>query len=193
MRLTLRPPRTAWVRRPPRSSTDGRLLHPRDHRHCFCVRCRNRETRVADARGDASIRLTARPCLPSVRANLVIVHPGNHGPLTAFDANTGAVRWAGADRGAYASPMIVELGGVRQVVTMTQESVLGVSLVRWRAALGVSVAVPLDAERHHADPVRRDADRQQPGHGRDRAEADQSAATSGSSTSCGRPRMSRCF
>jgi outer membrane protein assembly factor BamB len=60
--------------------------------------------------------------------NLVIVHPGDHGPLTAFDANTGAVKWAGSDRGAYASPIIVELGGVRQVVTMTQQSVLGVSL-----------------------------------------------------------------
>ena len=60
--------------------------------------------------------------------NLVIVHPGNHGPLTAFDANTGAVKWSGNDRGAYASPIIVELGGIRQVVTMTQESVLGVSL-----------------------------------------------------------------
>jgi len=60
--------------------------------------------------------------------DLVIVHPGNHGPLTAFDANTGAVRWTGTDRGAYASPIIVELGGIRQVVTMTQESVLGVSL-----------------------------------------------------------------
>ena len=60
--------------------------------------------------------------------NLVIVHPGNHGPLTAFDANTGAVKWTGSDRGAYASPIIVELGGIRQVVTMTQGSVLGVSL-----------------------------------------------------------------
>ena len=60
--------------------------------------------------------------------DLVIVHPGNHGPLTAFDANSGAVRWTGTDRGAYASPIIVELGGIRQVVTMTQDSVLGVSL-----------------------------------------------------------------
>jgi len=60
--------------------------------------------------------------------NLVIVHPGNHGPLTAFDANSGAVKWAGTDRGAYASPIIVQLGGIRQVVTMTQGSVLGVAL-----------------------------------------------------------------
>jgi len=60
--------------------------------------------------------------------NLVIVHPGNHGPLTAFDANSGVVKWAGTDRGAYASPIIVQLGGIRQVVTMTQGSVLGVAL-----------------------------------------------------------------
>ena len=65
---------------------------------------------------------------PVAENNLVIVHPGNHGPLTAFEADTGAVKWAGRDRGAYASPIIVELGGIRQVVTMTQDSVLAVSL-----------------------------------------------------------------
>ncbi|MDH4064619.1 MAG: PQQ-binding-like beta-propeller repeat protein [Acidobacteriota bacterium] len=65
---------------------------------------------------------------PVGAGNLVIVHPGNHGPLTAFDADSGAVRWTAIGRGAYASPIIVELGGVRQVVTMTQDSVLSVSL-----------------------------------------------------------------
>lgn len=60
--------------------------------------------------------------------NLVIVHPGNHGPLTAFDASTGDVMWTGSDRGAYASPIVVDLGGIRQVVTMTQSGVLGVAL-----------------------------------------------------------------
>jgi outer membrane protein assembly factor BamB len=59
---------------------------------------------------------------------LVIVHPGNHGPLTAFDAATGAVKWSAPGRAAYASPIIVELGGVRQVVTMTEKSVLAVSV-----------------------------------------------------------------
>lgn len=59
---------------------------------------------------------------------LVIVHPGNHGPLTAFDAKTGAVRWSVPGRAAYASPIVVELDGVRQVVTMTGNSVLGVSV-----------------------------------------------------------------
>jgi outer membrane protein assembly factor BamB len=58
----------------------------------------------------------------------VIVHPGNHGPLTAFDATTGTVRWSAPGRAAYASPIIVDLGGVRQVVTMTESSVLAVSV-----------------------------------------------------------------
>lgn len=59
---------------------------------------------------------------------LVIVHPGNHGPLTAFDATTGKVRWSVAGRAAYASPIVVDIGGVRQVVTMTDDSVLGVAV-----------------------------------------------------------------
>jgi outer membrane protein assembly factor BamB len=65
---------------------------------------------------------------PVADENVVIVHPGNHGPLTAFDTASGAVRWTAGGGGAYASPMIVELGGVRQVVTMTQESVLAVAI-----------------------------------------------------------------
>ena len=69
---------------------------------------------------------------PVADGNLVIVHPGNHGPLTAFDVGSGAIKWTSGERGAYASPMIVDLDGVRQVVTMTQENVLGVSLTDGR-------------------------------------------------------------
>jgi outer membrane protein assembly factor BamB len=60
----------------------------------------------------------------------VIFHVGGHnsGALTAFDANTGAVRWTwDGDGPAYASPIVVELGGTRQVVAMTQKRVVGVS------------------------------------------------------------------
>jgi outer membrane protein assembly factor BamB len=56
--------------------------------------------------------------------DLVILHPGNYGSLTAYDANTGAVRWTANGNGVYASPIIVEMGGVRQVVSMTQKSVI---------------------------------------------------------------------
>ncbi|MEZ5284783.1 MAG: PQQ-binding-like beta-propeller repeat protein [Vicinamibacterales bacterium] len=65
---------------------------------------------------------------PVAEGNLVMVHPGNHGPLTAFDAKTGAVRWSAPGRASYASPIVTDLQGVRQVVTMTANSVLGVSM-----------------------------------------------------------------
>jgi outer membrane protein assembly factor BamB len=56
------------------------------------------------------------------------VHPGNYGPLTAFDTNTGAVKWTAGGGGFFASPVIVTLGGIRQVVTVTQQNVIGVSV-----------------------------------------------------------------
>lgn len=68
--------------------------------------------------------------------NVVIAHPGNYGPLTAFDAATGAVRWTTEGMGFFASPLVVELSGVRQVVTVLVDSIIGVSLttgeVLWR-------------------------------------------------------------
>ncbi|HEX6163227.1 MAG TPA: PQQ-binding-like beta-propeller repeat protein [Vicinamibacterales bacterium] len=67
---------------------------------------------------------------PIVDRGLVIVHVGGHndGALTAFDARSGAVRWAWTGDGpAYGSPIVVELGGTRQVITMTQDNLVGVS------------------------------------------------------------------
>jgi len=60
--------------------------------------------------------------------DLVIVHPGSNGPLTAFDAKTGDVKWKSTGDSAWASPIIVELGGTRQVVSMTSKSVISVSV-----------------------------------------------------------------
>ena len=60
----------------------------------------------------------------------VIFHVGGHndGALTAFDADSGDVvwRWNG-DGPAYASPMVAELDGVRQIVTVTQEHIVGIA------------------------------------------------------------------
>ena len=67
---------------------------------------------------------------PVVDSDLAIVHVGgnNDGALTAFDVETGEVRWSwDGDGPAYGSPMVFELGGVRQVVTFTQENLVGVS------------------------------------------------------------------
>lgn len=68
---------------------------------------------------------------PIVEGNLVIFHVGGHnnGALTAFDVATGAVRWSwNGDGPAYGSPLVIEMGGTRQVVTFTQEHLVGVSL-----------------------------------------------------------------
>ena len=68
---------------------------------------------------------------PIVDRGLVIVHVGGHndGALTAFDARTGDVKWAWTGDGpAYGSPIVAELGGTRQVITMTQENLVGVAV-----------------------------------------------------------------
>jgi outer membrane protein assembly factor BamB len=67
---------------------------------------------------------------PLVDRGLVIVHVGGHnqGALTAFDPGTGAVKWSWTGDGpSYASPVVAEIAGVRQVITFTQESLVGLS------------------------------------------------------------------
>jgi outer membrane protein assembly factor BamB len=67
---------------------------------------------------------------PEVDGGLVIAHVGNneHGALTAFDGATGAEKWRWAGDGpAYASPIVVEVGGTRQVVTQSRSNIVGVS------------------------------------------------------------------
>lgn len=67
---------------------------------------------------------------PLVERGLVVVHVGGHGngALTAFDARTGDVKWAWQGDGpAYGSPVAAELGATRQIVTMTQDNLIGVS------------------------------------------------------------------
>ena len=67
---------------------------------------------------------------PVVDRGLVIVHVGtaNQGALTAFDATTGNVKWQWTGDGpAYASPIVVDMGGVRQVVTQSQANIVSVA------------------------------------------------------------------
>ena len=108
---------------------------------------------------------------PVGEKDLVIVHPGNYGPLTAFDANTGAVKWKAGDDGAWASPIVADLGGARQVVSMTQDNIAGV-FRRPKSASPVEVswaARGRDADLH-ADPGRRgDHRNRQLPNGRDKA------------------------
>ena len=67
---------------------------------------------------------------PLVDRGLAIVHVGSHnqGALTAYDVNTGAVKWHwDGDGPGYASPIVAELEGTRQVITFTQDNLVGVS------------------------------------------------------------------
>ncbi len=67
---------------------------------------------------------------PVVDGGLLIVHAGGTktGALAALDAMTGDVKWTwDGDSPAYASPIVVDLGGVRQVVTQTKSKIVGVA------------------------------------------------------------------
>lgn len=67
---------------------------------------------------------------PVVDHGLLIAHVGGHdnGALTAFDAGSGEVKWQWSGDGpAYASPIVADLGGARQVITETQNNIVGVS------------------------------------------------------------------
>ena len=69
---------------------------------------------------------------PVVDNGLLIAHVGGHdkGALTAFDLETGAVKWSNETDGpAYSSPIIVTLAGVRQLVTFMQKTLVGVDVV----------------------------------------------------------------
>jgi outer membrane protein assembly factor BamB len=68
---------------------------------------------------------------PIVEGGAVIFHVGGHnkGALTAFDPQTGAVKWSwDGDGPGYGSPVITTLGGTRQLVTITQGKVVGVDV-----------------------------------------------------------------
>ena len=65
---------------------------------------------------------------PLIDGGLVVFHVGGHnqGALTAFDAITGDVKWSwDGDGPGYGSPILVELGGARQIVTLTQGKLVG--------------------------------------------------------------------
>jgi len=68
---------------------------------------------------------------PLVVDGMVIAHVGGNdsGALTAFNADTGDVKWSWSGDGpAYASPVLFETGGTKQIVTQTQKSIAGFDL-----------------------------------------------------------------
>jgi outer membrane protein assembly factor BamB len=60
--------------------------------------------------------------------DLVIAQADGDKALTAFEATTGRVIWTVKNQFTFASPIIVDLLGTRQVIALAQHSILGISL-----------------------------------------------------------------
>ena len=94
---------------------------------------------------------------PLVDGDQVVATPGGrNGTIAAFDKKTGEILWQSkefTDKAAYSSLVVGELGGVRQYVQLTGDSVAGVAAkdgkLLWRFAQGQ------DRRHPDADPRRR--------------------------------------
>jgi outer membrane protein assembly factor BamB len=72
---------------------------------------------------------------PVVVDDVVIVHAGGigNGAVLALDVASGTTKWAWKGDGpAYASPIVADFGGTRQIVTQSQRHVVGLSLADGR-------------------------------------------------------------
>jgi outer membrane protein assembly factor BamB len=83
---------------------------------------------------------------------IALIGTNDDGAVVAYEAKTGTEKWMWKGDGpAYASPVIVEMGGVKQVVTLTQKYAVGLSLASgdllWRINFpgrsGMNIPTPL--------------------------------------------------
>ena len=84
---------------------------------------------------------------PVVDRGLLIasVGPQRGGALTGFDASTGKVRWQWKEDGpAYASPVITEIGGIRQAITNSQNNLVSVSVADGKSQWKLPLSTPYD-------------------------------------------------
>ena len=81
-------------------------------------------------RPDTSKLFCGTALSPVIEKGMLIVHVGDDrgGKVLAFDAASGTEKWSWAGDGpGYASPVVAELAGARQVVTLTDKSVVGLA------------------------------------------------------------------
>jgi outer membrane protein assembly factor BamB len=93
---------------------------------------------------------------PLPGGDLVYVQPNSKpAALSALDSSTGKPRWQALDEeAAYTTPMLVELGGVRQLLAVTAERAAGVEPMSgkvlwshpWKTDHGINVAQPVVVE-----------------------------------------------
>ncbi len=82
---------------------------------------------------------------PMVDQGLVILHAGgnNKGGLVALDAATGTEKWAWTGDGpGYASPIVVEIAGKRQIITQSRKNIVGI----WADNGALLWQIPFDTE-----------------------------------------------
>jgi outer membrane protein assembly factor BamB len=94
---------------------------------------------------------------PVIDNGLLIAHIGGQdkGALTAFNLETGAVQWSNdADGPAYASPLVVTLAGVRQVVTFTQKAFVSVDAATGKSLWSLPAKTEYDTNAVTAVPYK---------------------------------------
>jgi outer membrane protein assembly factor BamB len=80
---------------------------------------------------DTSKLFTGTAMSPVIDSGLLIVHVGDDGggAFRALDPQSGSEKWSLPGHGpGYASPIIATFGGIRQLITMTDRAVVGVSV-----------------------------------------------------------------
>jgi outer membrane protein assembly factor BamB len=90
---------------------------------------------------------------PVIDGNILLVIPGaKNAGVAALDKRTGETLWkTGSDKAAYASPVVADVGGVKQAIFFTAAGLLGVSLdkgaelwrIDWPAEFDCNIATPL--------------------------------------------------
>jgi outer membrane protein assembly factor BamB len=98
---------------------DGRLLWRRDFKKEF-----------PSTSPDFGVAMS-----PAVVGDHVLVHAGGigNGALLALDVTSGATKWSWKGDGpAYASPIVADIAGTRQVVTQSQRRIIALSVVDGR-------------------------------------------------------------
>ena len=84
----------------------------------------------------------------------MIVHAGGigNGAVLALDVTTGATKWSWKGDGpAYASPIVADIAGTRQIVTQSQRHIVGLSLADGRLLWEIPFTTELRAE--HITPI----------------------------------------
>jgi outer membrane protein assembly factor BamB len=83
---------------------------------------------------------------------VALVGTNDDGAIVAYDAKSGTQKWIWKGDGpAYASPVVAEIGGVKQIVTLTQKNAVGLALASgellWRMDFpgrsGMNIPTPL--------------------------------------------------